>query len=192
MFLTDSEIIEAIEKKRIQFSPRIKKSNVRPVGVRIRLSEFLFVPLNGKTVDASNHSISLDDYFEKVDFKDKFILKPNDFILAYTHEKLKTSNDLIPILDGRSTLARLGLTIHQSAFVIDNMHYEYRHIMLEIKNAGKFNIILRPRMAVGMLVFSNLSEYIKQEAQDQYVKQSSKKLGGKPQVQYKLFNDLNL
>ena len=191
MFLTDSEIVQAIETKRIQFYPRIKNSNVRPIGVRIRLSDILFLPIEGKTIDASNHSISLDDYFKKIEFNDQFVLKPNDFVLGYTYEKLKTSDDIIPFLDGRSTLARLGLAIHQTAFVIDNMHYEYRHIMLEIKNNGKFQIILKPKMAIGMLVFSNLSKQIRQEPQQQYGKQNSKKIGGKPQIQLKLFDDLN-
>lgn len=190
MFLSDVEIIEAIKNKRIRIYPMSKK-NIRPVGIRIRLSKIVFVPKEGITIDASENLIDLNRYFIKHEIEDNYKLKPGNFILAYSYERLQTSDDLIMILDGRSTLARMGITIHQSAFVLDNMHCDARHIMLELKNSGNFNVLLKAKTPIGMVLFSNLKKPIEQVAQEQYSKQNPKDIGGSGSYQLRLFYDID-
>jgi len=76
-------------------------------------------------------------------------------------------------LDGRSTVARLGLSVHCTSQIIDGNFDEPRTVVLEIKNNGNFNIVLRPMMAVAMISFSELSTPIEQKSQSQYKGQNS-------------------
>jgi dCTP deaminase len=191
MFLSDVEIIEAINNKRIKIYPRISIKNIRPVGIRIRLSKIVFEPKEGITINASENIIDLNKYFIKHEIDVSYKLKPGNFILAYSYERLKTANDIIMILDGRSTLARMGITIHQSAFVLDNTHSDARYIMLELKNSGRFDVLLKAKIPIGMILFSNLNKPIKQTAQEQYSKQNLDDIGGSEPYQLRLFYDID-
>ena len=73
---------------------------------------------------------------------DTWKLKPGDFVLGMTHEIVHIPNNLAGFIEGRSSYARLGLSIHQSAPWI---HPGFRGpIFLEIKNSGSYNIELTP------------------------------------------------
>ena len=74
-----------------------------------------------------------------------FRLEPNMFVLGRTFEKIGLSERIGSLLDGRSTLARLGLSIEQSAIIIDTGQ-QAKEMTLEIKNSGPHAILLYPRM----------------------------------------------
>lgn len=63
--------------------------------------------------------------------------------------------NIVGWLDGRSSLARLGLMVHVTAHRIDP-GWEGK-IVLEFFNAGKLPLALRPNMAIGALSFEVLS-----------------------------------
>ena len=74
--------------------------------------------------------------------RESFILEPGDFVLALTHETVQIPPDLIGMVEGRSTYARMGLTMHQTAPWIQP---GWRgQITLEIRNAGPLQISLTP------------------------------------------------
>ncbi|MCP5940178.1 hypothetical protein NL351_30140, partial [Klebsiella pneumoniae] len=80
----------------------------RLVGIRVHLARKILVPHAGY-VDLSSPS---ELKYDTVDIeKDEFILEPGAFILASTIERIKTAPNIIGFLDGRSTIARLGLTV---------------------------------------------------------------------------------
>ena len=58
-------------------------------------------------------------------------------------------------LDGRSSLARLGLMVHVTAHRIDPGWSG--NIVLEFYNSGKLPLALRPMMKIGALSFEVLS-----------------------------------
>lgn len=73
---------------------------------------------------------------------ESYTLKPGEFVLALTHETIEIPSDLIGFVEGRSTYARMGLTMHQTAPWIQP---GWRgQITLEIRNAGPLHISLTP------------------------------------------------
>ncbi len=71
-----------------------------------------------------------------------FCLEPGEFVLAMTHERVKLPNNLIALVEGRSTYARLGLSMHQTAPWIQPGWSG--PIVLEIKNHGPMRVELTP------------------------------------------------
>ena len=75
--------------------------------------------------------------------------------LAVTLESVTLPADLVGWLDGRSSLARLGLMVHVTAHRIDPGWSGC--IVLEFYNSGKLPLALRPGMLIGALSFEPLS-----------------------------------
>ena len=84
-----------------------------------------------------------------------FFLHPGELALAVTFESVTLPSDLVGWLDGRSSLARLGLMVHVTAHRIDPGWSGC--IVLEFYNSGKLPLALRPGMPIGALSFEPLS-----------------------------------
>jgi len=165
MYLADVTIEQYLNDGLIEVVPSVKKEDIRPVGIRVHLAKDILVPKAG-SVDFTQVS-NLE--YESIDIEaTEFILEPGAFILASTVEKVRTAPNIIAFLDGRSTIARLGVTIHITAGVIDGNHDNARTVTLEIKNLGVHSIRFRENDALGQLMFALLSEDIRQESQSQY------------------------
>ena len=169
MILSDNEIFQALQSGTIKIIPNVAKHNVRPTGVRVHLGTELLKPIPGQIVDITN---PVDLKYDKIDLsKEEYILEPYDFVIGTSFEKFFMPDNIIGHLEGRSTIARIGMSIHCTSGVIDSMNDDPRSIVLEIFNCGKFNIVLKPKIPVGMLLFSELSSCVTQEAQNQYKNQ---------------------
>jgi dCTP deaminase len=95
---------------------------------------------------------SLTDQHE-ISAEDGWNLPVNKFVLAWTREKinLKEHSRIAARVEGKSSLARLGLAIHVTAPTI---HAGFRGpIQLEIKNHGSLPICLRRGMKICQLIF---------------------------------------
>lgn len=151
MLLTDQEISHAIQHGRIAIRPPLAEDHLRPAGIRIHLGPELLRPRAGQIVDLAN-PCDLD--CESIDLrKEPFLLLPGEFVLACTIEAVKTAPGLLMILEGRSTIARLGLTIHNTASVLDSQPGQWFSPVLEIANHGAMTILLRHGTPIGMLCF---------------------------------------
>ena len=60
-----------------------------------------------------------------------------------THEKITVPDDMIALVEGRSTYARVGLSMHQTAPWIQP-GWPGKAIVLEIYNMGPLSITLTP------------------------------------------------
>lgn len=84
-----------------------------------------------------------------------FVLHPNSFVLAITHERIELPDDIVARLEGRSSLGRLGIIVHATASVIDP---GFRgRIVLELANHGLMPVALYPGMRVCSVTFEPLS-----------------------------------
>lgn len=72
-----------------------------------------------------------------------FCIEPGELILAMTYEKITVPDDMIAIVEGRSTYARVGLSMHQTAPWIQP-GWPGKAIVLEIFNMGPLKITLTP------------------------------------------------
>jgi dCTP deaminase len=76
--------------------------------------------------------------------QDVFRLEPGQFVLAQTLERVLIPHDLVGLVEGRSSWARLGITIHVTAPKIDPGFDA--PITLEMANFGKVPVDLRARI----------------------------------------------
>jgi dCTP deaminase len=74
--------------------------------------------------------------------RETFVLEPNEFVLALTYEHIWIPRHLIAMVEGRSTYARVGLSMHQTAPWLQPGWDG--HITLEIRNSGPLRIELTP------------------------------------------------
>lgn len=164
MRLCDRDIERWLDEKKLTITPRPPEKHINGATVDIRLGhEFrFFVGHKAPFIDLSatkkeiNHA--LDQIMsDKIVLKEKecFFLHPRELALAVTLESVTIPDDLVGWLDGRSSLARLGLMVHVTAHRIDP---GWRgQIVLEFYNSGKLPLGLRPGMLIGALSFELLS-----------------------------------
>jgi dCTP deaminase len=166
MFLSHQTIERYIDEGKITVRPEFDKKNIRPVGLRIHLAKDILVPEEGQTVEINAPA---DLKYKEIDLtKEEFYLEPGGFVLGATYEAIQTPPDVMSILDGRSTVARLGLTTHVTASIADGT-FEMPHVVvLEIKNLGNFRVRLKYKDPIAMMVFAELKEPVIQKMQSQY------------------------
>jgi deoxycytidine triphosphate deaminase len=75
-------------------------------------------------------------------------------VLGLSKEFFGTDHFLIQV-GGKSSLARIGLMIHNTAGIINPGHF--LHITFEITNQSNIPIILRPAMEIAQITFSKLT-----------------------------------
>ena len=70
-----------------------------------------YIDISGSRADieAAIHEVMSDEINLK---PDRFFIHPEEFALAVTHESIHLPDDMVGWLDGRSSLARLGLMVH--------------------------------------------------------------------------------
>lgn len=170
MFLSHQNIENCLKNGQIKIGPEFDKKNIRPVGIRIHLGKTLLIPEPNQIVDLTE---AQELKYKKVDISnEEFYLKPDQFVLGSTFETIQTATNILTILDGRSTVARLGLTTHITASVIDGTFEIPHSATLEIKNVGNFTIRLKFKDPIAMMLFAELKDPVTQKLQSQYVAQA--------------------
>jgi len=150
---SDRDIKKAIENKSLIVEP-FRPESIRPAGITLHLGEKILKPSPGVTVDIKNKI--LPDYSDTVITEDSpYKLEPSEFILGHTLEKVTVGNDLGFLIEGRSTLARLGLTVVQTAMLVYPGHKE-RAVTLELVNHSSNPILLYPGMKIARVVLIRL------------------------------------
>lgn len=166
MILSDRSIKERLEDGQIVVVPAVRDADIRPNGIRVHLSNRLLIPPQRRVVDPTS-SEHLE--FQGRDISgEPFVIKQREFVLGATVEAVRLGRSLTCHIDGRSTLARLGLMVHCSSSVFDNVHDEARVPTLELINLGPFDLMLTSGMAIAMLLFTQLTSEIQQPSQSQY------------------------
>ena len=155
MMLSHPTIKQYIGEKKIIILPELTEEDIRPIGLRLHLGADILIPVEDQTIDLTN--IGKVEYTKLTIRTAGYTLKPGGFILGTTHERYQMATNLVGNLDGRSTYARLGLMIHQTSQIVDG-NFEYPgSTVLEIKNNGPFNLILKALMPIAMLNFIELT-----------------------------------
>lgn len=161
--LTDKEIKEFIKQSKISIDPYDEKC-VKPSNYEIHLGTTFLLPKPDMVIDIKKGQIP--DY-EKVSVSENegILLEPRQFLLGQTSEKISLDSDIGCFIDGRSTFARIGISIHQSAtFVLPGQ--DPHIITLEIFNAGNFKVRVYPHDKIGKLIFFKTAESNEQAYKD--------------------------
>ncbi|TWX73326.1 dCTP deaminase [Colwellia sp. C1TZA3] len=164
MRLSDKDIEESLRQGQIGISPAPDSSMISGVSVDIRLgNEFRvfqdhtapYIDLSGPKDEmqkAMNAVMSEEIYISD---GEAFFLHPGELALAVTYESVTLPDNIVGWLDGRSSLARLGLMVHVTAHRIDPGWSG--QIVLEFYNSGKLPLALRPKMKIAALNFETMS-----------------------------------
>lgn len=156
--LSDKTIKEYLEEGKILIDPLNDEKQIQPSSVDMRLGdEFkVFKVIRQPYIDPKDPD-DVAEYMESTTVKegDAFIIHPNEFALATTYEYVKVPNNLVARVEGRSSMGRLGVTMHVTAGYIDP-GFEGR-ITLEISNIGAMPVALYPGQRVCQIVFETMT-----------------------------------
>lgn len=148
MILSKPDILKYLEEGKLGFDPAINpETQVAQCSIDLHLGNqftvFKAPPayLTSITMDKSIwKSVDLWQHYEQ----DEFLLNPGGFVLAQTLETVFIPPDLVGLVEGRSSWARIGVTIHVTSPKIDPGFNS--HITLEMSNLGKVPVNLRARI----------------------------------------------
>ena len=190
--LSDKDIKEHLKSGKIVINPLTNpKVQIQPSSVDLRIGrEFKgFRIIRKPCIDPMDQS-DLESYMESfyIDEGEPFIIHPGEFALATTYETIKLPNDLVARVEGRSSMGRLGVTMHVTAGYIDpGFHGK---ITLEISNIGKMPVALYTGQRVCQIVFETMTS--PSEKPYGHPDRDSKYMGQKSPVSSKIKHDYEI
>jgi len=165
MTLSDRDIKKAIKKKEIIFWPKLKNDQIGPASIDLRLSPIF------KVFNVEKHSFLdtkkklLKDFTKTYRMKkgEYFVLHSNSFVIGSTVEYIKVPSHMIVKMEGKSSLARMGILVHTAGFVDPGFEGT---LTLEISNQSNLAVALYP----GMYICQIACEYLSSPAENPYNK----------------------
>jgi len=155
--LNYNEINNYLRSRKLVVEPILDPSlQLDAVSIDLRLDHFFAEFHTAKKPNIDPARIAEDysqflNFIELECFSDSYYLQPKKFVLAQTFEYISMPNDLVGILDGRSSLARQGLMVHATAGLIDPGFKG--HLVFELLNAGEMPLKLYPLMRIAKISF---------------------------------------
>ncbi|MEX0345119.1 MAG: dCTP deaminase [Rhizobiaceae bacterium] len=157
MILTDREIRTSIQENVIRIDPIPDLDvAVSSTSIDLTLSDSFrtWSETPGVSISPGADGYSYKNLLRfQVEHSGSYKLRPKNFVLAWTAEKVSIpfKSRLAARVEGKSSLARLGVSIHVTAPVI---HSGFTgQIQMEMFNFGPYEIELTPGMYVCQLVF---------------------------------------
>ena len=159
MVLSDRDILRAMDSGRIRIDPVPDLgAQLGSVSIDFRLGSTFMV------FEHSRHSFidprqpqSIGEAMRTIEMTDDqpFIMQPGDFALAATIESMDLADDILGRLEGRSSIARLGITVHSTAAVFEP---GWRGTAtMELSNLGRMAVALYPGMRICSFSFEEVS-----------------------------------
>ena len=155
MVLSDHSIREEIAAGRIVIEP-FDDAMVQPCSIDVTVGDSFRVFRNSRYpyIDVKQPMEDLTELV-RVGADEPFILHPGEFVLGVVAERVALPDDIVATLDGKSSLGRLGLVVHQTAGVIDAGFDG--HITLELANMANLPITVYAGMRIAQLSFLTLT-----------------------------------
>lgn len=156
MILSQKELRQAVERGEIQFDPPLEEEQWGEASVDLRLGFKVarLKPAEGATFSVAKglSTIAASGFWDTKELEEEdelghpenIILKPQELALWLTYEIIKVPMNLIAMVQGRSTYARVGLSMHQTAPWIQPGWSG--PIVLEIYNQSPITISLTPKL----------------------------------------------
>ena len=160
MILSDSEILKCIENGEIIIEP-FSRDDLGSNSYDVHLSKHLAVHKDD-VLDAKKHNEI--KHFEIPD--EGFLLEPGELYLGSTVEYTETNKHL-PILDGKSSVGRLGIDIHATAGIGDVGFKGYWTLELSVTKPVR----VYANMPIGQIIYYD----VKGEVLNSYDKKGSAK-----------------
>jgi len=163
MVLSDGDIVAALQSGRIKIDPAPDLAvQLGSVSVDFRLgTTFMVFEHSRYSYIDPRHPQSIGDAMRTIEVADDepFIMQPGDFALASTIETLELPDDLLGRLEGRSSIARLGITVHSTAAVFEPGWFGTA--TMELSNLGRMAVALYPGMRICAFSFETVSSPVR-------------------------------
>jgi dCTP deaminase len=182
MVLSDKDIRAYIKKKKIVVTPLVDE-RIRPAAIDLTLHE------NFRVFRNSSHThIDVKKEFDvtelvKVKEDGSMVIHPREFVLGSTREVITLPSDLIGLLEGRSSLGRIGLIVHATASFVQPGFSGY--LTFEMSNISNLPIKIYAGMSVAQLAFLQMSSPVEID----YSKRISKYQDQEPPTASRIWKD---
>ena len=131
MIFSDLTILNALDSGRIVIFPYPKRECIQPASVDLHLDN-VFKDIDGNVTT------------------DTYDLRPRDFVLGATSERIELGDDVVATLAGKSSLARQGVIIEFAGYVDPGWRWK---LTLEICNVSDKLFTLKSGMKICQIVF---------------------------------------
>lgn len=191
MILSDVEIEEALKAGEVIIEPAPLDEQYAPSALDLTLGDeteiwewdaqkLLKIPGFQAGIDLSkwDYSILSQEYLKRMPKEEDGTIKipRNKLILAVTKERLKLrkASKIAVRVEGRSSLARLGLMVH---FTAPTVHCTFSgNLTLELLNLGPFDLFVRPNETrICQIIFERLGKEPRNTLDSQFQDQESVK-----------------
>ncbi len=173
MILVDWQIMDRIRRGQIMIDP-FEPSLVQPNSLDIRLGDhFVWYRPGERVIDPYDRDSVLSDVDECR--AREFVLHPGQFVLAETFELVALPDNIVASIEGKSSIARLGIELHQTGGWIDAGFAG--SITLEMCNVNARPVKIYAGMPIGQLVF-----YTTERAERPYSAKGDAKYQGQRQA----------
>ncbi len=154
--LSDAEIRTWLSKGFLVKSP-VPEAHINPASVDLSLGRVFKVFKHAQLTHIDVREPLSPDFFEVVTLKDSepMIVHPGEFVLGVTEEEVKIPDSILCRIDGKSSLARIGILVHSTAGLVNPGHEG--KLTLEISNISKVPVKLWAGTRVCQLTFEELS-----------------------------------
>jgi len=152
----------------LEIEPINESQQLQPASVDLRLGTEIitFRRLNDEAIDPRSNP---EDYGQRREVNDSFIIQSGEFLLAETAEWMSIPDDLVAFVHGRSSWARLAIQPH-AAGLLDSGWDGYT--TLEVFNMGPMPVHLIPGMRFCQVTFERLTEATDMSYDGKYQEQS--------------------
>ena len=146
MILSKPDILRRLRPGDLKIKPTPGEDRVGPVSIDLRLGRKFTTfardfPRHIASIQVEPSVYQSADLWRHAEDQDHFDLAPGGFVLAQTLEVVTIPFDLMGLIEGRSSWARIGLGMHLTAPKIDPGFTGA--IVLEISNVGPATVLLR-------------------------------------------------
>lgn len=160
MFLSDKDIKKAVKEGSITIKDFDSK-RLSPASYDVILdNDFIITDVYNTLYIDPEKKVYPKTKEHHVEEGGAFSLYPGETVLGRVRDFVGSDQYLIQI-SGKSSLARVGLVVHNTAGLINPGHF--LNITLELSNINRMPIILRPGMCIAQLVFSQLSTPVERD-----------------------------
>lgn len=156
MILCDKSIKEKLKTGEISIEPFLEEF-LQPASYDLHLDKNILV-FNTEKHTLIDVKKPVDDLMIKYEINDidGYVLKPGDFLLANVKEITGVDEKHVGRLEGKSSLARMGLIIHTTAGFLDPGNK--LRMTLEIVNLSPLSIRLYENMKIAQMAFETLDD----------------------------------
>ncbi len=158
MILSDKSIKEKIKSGEISIEP-FDISHLQPASYDLHLGNtfMMFIEDSNSIIDVKQ---PVSELMQKVELNegDPFIIQPGQFVLAKIAQVTGVDSKHVGRLEGKSSLARLGLIIHATAGFLDPGNK--LNLTLEMVNLSPLPIKLYVGMKIAQIAFEEIDQMV--------------------------------